>query len=114
MILGTITAFTSNQGAKVQIDGESEGTTKRYMWLASYKPIVGDRVLIETVGDEYVILGKVTTDIQISSLAFNEANRINGADSGYVALGIKNGDLYFGLVPTGGGSFTMYKVQKAS
>ena len=112
MILGTVTAYTNNQGVKVRIDGESEATTKRYMWLSSYHPIVNDRVLIENVGDEYVILGKVTNDLASSALSWNEQNRISGRDEGYVALGIKGGFLYYGLAPFDGSSYTFTKVAK--
>lgn len=114
LILGTVTSWSNGNGATVKIDGESAGTTKRYLWLSSYKPASGDRVLIAEIGDEYVVLGKVTTDTTSSALSYNNSNRINNADDGYVALGIKNGDLYFGLVPKDGSSFTLYKLQKAS
>ena len=113
LMLGTITGYTNGQGATVRIDGETTATTKKYMWLSSYRPLTNDRVLIAEVGDQYVILGKVTTDTAASALAFYESNRINNPDDGYVALGIKNGDLYFGLAPKDGSGYTLYKLQKA-
>lgn len=112
MMLGTISAWNNNSGAKITIDGENAATVKPYLWLSPYRPSVGDRVLIEEVGGQYVILGKVTNDVAASALANNVTNRINGGDDGYVALGIKGGDLYFGLAPYDGSSFTLYKLAK--
>lgn len=113
MMLGTISSFSRNSGATLTIDGESTATRKRYLWLAPYRPIVGDRVLVEEVGDQYIVLGKVTSDTVESALAYNITNRVSGGDDGYVCLGIKNGDLYFGLAKKDGSSSTMYKVAKA-
>lgn len=113
MILGTISSWTNNGGVTVTIDGEETATTKKYMWLASYLPVVGDRVLIEEIGGSYVILGKLTTNRPTSTQALYTANNVNNHDNGYVSFGIKGGDLYFGLVPPDGSSYTMYKLQKA-
>lgn len=66
MMLGTITAWTSGTGAKIRIDGEETATEKSYLWLAPYRPAVGDRVLIEEVGGQYVVLGKVTNNMNDS------------------------------------------------
>lgn len=60
MILGTISAIIENAGLQLTIDGESAPTTKKYMFLSSYAPQAGDRVLIEEVGDSLVVLGKLT------------------------------------------------------
>lgn len=60
MILGTIGSYTSGSGLTVTVDGEDSPTTKQYMFLNSYSPTVGDRVLIEEISGSYVILGKVT------------------------------------------------------
>lgn len=43
------------------IDGESSPTTKDYMFLSSYTPVVGDRVIIEEISGSYVVLGAVVT-----------------------------------------------------
>lgn len=112
MILGTVTERINGQGARIVIDGEETATEKPYMWLSSYFPRVGDRVLIEEVSGQYVILGKVTNDTVPSALARATDNRIGGGDAGYVGLGIKGGDLYFGLVPYDGSGFSMYKLAK--
>lgn len=114
MILGTVSSVVNGTGLQLTIDGESSPTSKQYMWLSPYRPFAGDRVLIADVGDQYVILGKVTTDIAASALAFNVRNRITKADSGYVTLGIKGGELYYGLSPTDGSGTTMYRLQKAT
>ena len=114
MMLGTVTAFDVSTGVKVKIDGESSGSTKQYSVLSSYYPTVGDRVLVEEIGGEYVILGKVTTNLRTSRGVFQVGNRIINADDGSVALGIRNGELYYALAPSDGGSVTFYKVQKAS
>lgn len=113
MILGTISSWTNNAGVTVTIDGEEAPTTKKYMWLSSYLPQVGDRVLIEEIGGSYVILGKLTTNRQTSTQALYTANNVSNHDNGYVSFGIKGGDLYFGLVPPDGSPYTLYKLQKA-
>lgn len=59
MKLGTISAVDNSNGLTLVIDGESSATTKKYHYIASYVPTAGDRVLIEEVGDSYVIVGKV-------------------------------------------------------
>lgn len=58
MILGKI-SYTYSNGLELIIDGEDEPTNKVYRYLASYVPSDGDRVLIEEIGDSYVVLGKV-------------------------------------------------------
>jgi hypothetical protein len=58
MILGKISYRYSN-GLELIIGGEDEPTNKVYRYLASYVPSNGDRVLIEEIGDSYVVLGKV-------------------------------------------------------
>lgn len=61
MILGTIGSYSSGTGVTVTIDGETDPTTKQYMFLSSYTPHVGDRVLIEEISGTYVVMGAVTT-----------------------------------------------------
>ena len=112
MMLGTVSSFGNGQGVNVTVDGEDTATQKPYYWLSPYRPRVGDRVLIEEISGQYIILGKVTNDIAASALAYNITNRIGAGDAGYVCLGIKGGDLYFGLAPYDGSGNTMYKVAK--
>ena len=59
MILGTVYAKDNSKGLQITIDGEDEATEKKYHYLASYVPAAGDRVLIEEIGDSYVVIGKV-------------------------------------------------------
>ena len=59
MLLGTISAVDASNGLTLTLDGESSPTTKKYHYLASYEPAVNDRVLVEEVGDSYVVIGKV-------------------------------------------------------
>lgn len=59
MLLGTISAVDASNGLTLTLDGESSPTTKKYHYLASYEPAANDRVLVEEVGDSYVVLGKV-------------------------------------------------------
>lgn len=61
MILGTISSYSSGSGVTLTIDGETSPTTKEYMFLGSYTPVVGDRVLIEEISDSYVVLGAVVS-----------------------------------------------------
>ena len=61
MILGTISGYTSGTGVTLTIDGESSPTTKKYMFLASYTPTVGDRVIVEEISGSYVVIGAVVT-----------------------------------------------------
>lgn len=112
MILGTIETVTRGTGVTILIDGESEPTTKNYMWLAPYRPSVGDRVLIAEVSGSYVILGKISNNSLDEMTSFLR-NNISGADDGLVGFGIRGGELYFGLAPYDGSSYTLYKLKKA-
>ena len=60
MILGTISSYESESGLALIIDGETEPTAKKYKFIANYVPVANDRVLIEEVGDSYVVIGRVT------------------------------------------------------
>ena len=74
MLLGTVISIDPTEGLTVLIDGEEEATTKKYNYLASYSPTVDDRILIEEVGDSYVIIGKVTSD-------YSTAGQVHYADT---------------------------------
>lgn len=60
MILGTIASYIENQGVTLIIDGEESPTEKEYKFISSYQPKVNDRVVIEEIGDSYVVLGALT------------------------------------------------------
>lgn len=60
MNLRTAIVYNSNgQGTQVVFSGETTPTTKRYMRLGNYVPVVNDRVLMAWMNGTYVILGKV-------------------------------------------------------
>lgn len=62
MILGTVAEYVAGDGISIIIDGEDTSTEKKYTFLASYSPQVNDRILIEEVGDSYVVLGKIADE----------------------------------------------------
>lgn len=80
MILGKVQARDNTNGLTLVIDGEDEPTTKKYHYLASYVPAAGDRVLIEEIGDSYVVLGKII-DTYSSSGNVRYASSAGSADS---------------------------------
>ncbi len=80
MILGKVQARDNNAGLQIVIDGEDEPTTKKYHYLASYVPAAGDRVLIEEIGDSYVVIGKVIDTYSDSGIA-RRASTASSADS---------------------------------
>lgn len=108
-VLGTITTRTANTGATLTIDGETSPTTKAYMWLDPYYPEVGDRVLIAEVSGSYVVLGRITNNfarsrVRVLRNAMSEAR-------GNIAFGTNDdGDLFFGIAPLDGSSFTLRKI----
>ncbi len=61
MILGKI-ASVSNDGVTLIIDGETSATKKKYAFISTYYPAADDRVIIEEIADQYVIIGKITSD----------------------------------------------------
>lgn len=85
MILGTISDATTN-GVTLTIDGDTSATTKEYMFLSPYYPETGDRVLIEEVGGQYVVLGKVISDPAQAAIARRALN----ADKATVAGTVKH------------------------
>jgi len=57
--LGSIDPAYSSGKPKVMFDGETVVSAKQYPRLASYTPVASDRVLILSVANSYVILGKI-------------------------------------------------------
>lgn len=86
MILGTVHARDNNEGLQIIIDGEDEATEKKYHYLASYVPAAGDRVLIEEIGDSYVVIGKVIDQYSSSG----QARHASSADSATNATNATN------------------------
>ena len=58
----TMGEVTQASPLKVKLDGYSAALTKTFARLASYSPVVGDRVYVSIVGHSHVVLGKVVKD----------------------------------------------------
>lgn len=58
-LLATVYVYTSGQGIRLVIDGETTRTTKWYRHLSSYTPSNGDRVLVLEIAGTYIVLGKI-------------------------------------------------------
>ncbi len=56
--IGTIADATGKP--KIRFAGETNASQKRYTFLDSYTPVVGDRVLLARVQGTYVVLGKIS------------------------------------------------------
>lgn len=57
--LATVVGLFDNGTAKIQFDGETEPSEKEYAYFSSYRPVVGDRVLLAKVGGTYVIMNSI-------------------------------------------------------
>lgn len=106
MILGTIATVSDSEGVTIVIDGETEATNKKYLWLAPYYPTVGDRVLIEEISGSYVVLGAVVNTPTAIGLA-TLANRVRqySNSSQYVEFTYFNGNLWVKI--NGGSQFAL-------
>lgn len=56
--VATVTAV-SGSNATIRFRGESSASTKTYKRLSSYSPTAGDTVLLLSVSNTFVILGKI-------------------------------------------------------
>lgn len=83
MILGTVHARDNTQGLQIVIDGEEEPTTKKYAFLSTYSPEVGDRVLIEEISDSYVVLGAVSKTPNVHATTADEATIADAVKATY-------------------------------
>jgi hypothetical protein len=81
MLLGKVQARDNTEGLQIIIDGEDEPTTKKYHYLASYVPSAGDRILIEEIGDSYVVLGKVIDQYSSSGIVRKATNADNATNA---------------------------------
>ena len=81
MLLGKVQARDNTEGLQIIIDGEDEPTTKKYHYLASYVPAAGDRILIEEIGDSYVVLGKVIDQYSSSGIVRKATNADNATNA---------------------------------
>ena len=57
--LATVTALFANNFPQIKFDGESSASLKKYPYLASYTPAIGDRVLVVAISGTYIIIGKI-------------------------------------------------------
>jgi hypothetical protein len=57
--IGVVVELFENSTAKITFDGEESASEKQYAYLASYKPSIGDRVLLANVSGTYIIMGKI-------------------------------------------------------
>lgn len=57
------TNFSGNGLPRVLFDGEDSMSNKGYAWTAPYIPTAGDRVMLQPVGNSYVIVGSVIRDM---------------------------------------------------
>lgn len=92
MILGTVHARDNTEGLQIIIDGEEDATEKKYHYLASYVPAAGDRVLIEEIGDSYVVIGKVIDQYSSSGQA-RYASSAGSAESATRATNASTADV---------------------
>lgn len=68
-LLGTVQSIDETKGINLLIDGETEPTLKKYLYLGSYVPQTDDRVLIEEISGTYVIMGKIISDFSESGIS---------------------------------------------
>jgi hypothetical protein len=58
--LGTIDPTYNGTGfPKVKFDGDDAVADKGYSFLDSYDPVAGDKVLLQLIGNAYIIIGKI-------------------------------------------------------
>jgi len=57
--LGTVTELFADGSPKIKFYGEGTASEKKYPYIATYSPAIGDRLLITSVSGSYVILGKI-------------------------------------------------------
>lgn len=107
MMLGTVMS-ANDSGVTIKIDGETSASTKRYMILSSYFPVQNDRVLIEEVGSEYVVLGKVVSDRLQSYARFVNDNQVENNRNIYLATIGSN--FWIGYASKSGGAITWKQI----
>lgn len=73
MIMATVASLERDSGATFLIDGEEEPTTKRYT-SGSFNLNVGDRVVLEEIGDSYTVISKPGSTMSFDC-ADNDTNR---------------------------------------
>lgn len=58
--LATVTAVSSGS-PKIKFDGENTASLKQYAYIDGYIPVIGDRVLLASVGGSYIVIGKINS-----------------------------------------------------
>lgn len=71
--IGTITDVT---GPKVRFDGEESASGKAYKCLKSYNPVKDDRVILQKVGNSWVIQNRVDGELVSAPLNHSHPNYI--------------------------------------
>lgn len=94
MLLGKVQTRDNSEGLQIIIDGEDEPTTKKYHYLASYVPAAGDRILIEEIGDSYVVLGKVISTYADAGKAQTAENVKSYTGNYNIQFGYFNSDIW--------------------
>lgn len=107
MMLGTVMS-ANDSGVTIKIDGETSASTKRYVFLSSYFPLQDDRVLIEEVGGEYVVLGKIVANRLQSYARFVNDNQVENNRNIYLATIGSN--FWIGYASKSGGAITWKQI----
>lgn len=111
MILGTVSSVSANGGISLIIDGETSPTSKRYTFIEGYYPMNGDRVVIAETADQYVVLGKLTTNRLHASARFvNDQQTANRN----IYLATLSNEFWIGYASKDGGNITWKKITVAS
>jgi hypothetical protein len=95
--LGTVVAlFSSPAGtAQIRFEGEEDPSDRQYPYLASYKPVVNDRVLLLPIAGTYIIVGKVlyntappsASSLTLTSLTVTDSFNHSGGWLGFFGKG---------------------------
>lgn len=59
LLLGTVAAFNTEKGARIQLDADDSAGEKYYKTRKGLTLAVGDRVVLAPISGSYVILGAV-------------------------------------------------------
>lgn len=101
--LGLIDASYSSGNPAILFDGETTVSTKTYHFLASYKPVASDRVVLAKIGGSFVILGKFDGTFPASySMLLGEGTALPATTGTMTA---KMDSSYKSITPTGSCTF---------
>lgn len=103
LLLGTVVAYDTTKGVRIQLDGEETAGAKYYRSRKGLIAAVGDRVVLAPISGSYVVLGTVgfparkynmnQCPTENNATAANCANWINTLIEALTAQGLmsKNG-----------------------